>query len=60
MDEECVRPGDPTDLSFLAKMNNQLTSHPHFIGHMKADIKTQKTMGRDVITFNIAKNYQFI
>ncbi|EDO63356.1 AGAP011726-PA, partial [Anopheles gambiae str. PEST] len=24
MDEECLRPGDPTDLSFLAKMNDNL------------------------------------
>lgn len=48
MDEECLRPGVPTDLSFLAKMNKHLTSHPHFIGHMKADLKTQKSMGRDV------------
>ena len=48
MDEECLRPGEPTDISFLAKINKNLTKHPHFIGHMKADIQTQKTMGRDV------------
>jgi myosin I len=48
MDEECLRPGDPTDMSFLAKVNKHLNSHHHFIGHQKADIKTQKTMGRDV------------
>ncbi|XP_077299658.1 unconventional myosin 61F isoform X2 [Arctopsyche grandis] len=47
MDEECLRPGVPTDLSFLAKMNKHLASHDHFIGHMKADLKTQKSMGRD-------------
>ena len=50
MDEECLRPGDPTDLSFLEKLNSNLSSHPHYISHMKADIKTQKIMGRDVRT----------
>lgn len=48
MDEECLRPGDPTDMSFLEKLNSNLNSHPHYISHMKADIQTQKTMGRDV------------
>ncbi|KAK0178646.1 hypothetical protein PV327_007520 [Microctonus hyperodae] len=47
MDEECLRPGDPTDLSFLEKLNANLSNHPHYISHMKADIQTQKTMGRD-------------
>lgn len=47
MDEECLRPGDPTDMSFLEKLNSNLNSHPHYISHMKADIQTQKTMGRD-------------
>ncbi|XP_033231321.1 unconventional myosin IC isoform X2 [Belonocnema kinseyi] len=47
MDEECLRPGDPTDLSFLEKLNSNLSSHPHYISHMKADIQTQKIMGRD-------------
>ncbi|XP_034942192.1 unconventional myosin IC isoform X2 [Chelonus insularis] len=47
MDEECLRPGEPTDLSFLEKLNVNLNSHPHYISHMKADIQTQKIMGRD-------------
>ncbi|XP_043474032.1 unconventional myosin IC isoform X3 [Leptopilina heterotoma] len=47
MDEECLRPGDPTDMSFLEKLNSNLNSHPHYISHMKADIQTQKIMGRD-------------
>ncbi|XP_043282313.1 unconventional myosin IC [Venturia canescens] len=47
MDEECLRPGEPTDLSFLEKLNFNLNSHPHFISHMKADVRTQKIMGRD-------------
>ncbi|XP_046992260.1 unconventional myosin IC isoform X1 [Schistocerca americana] len=47
MDEECLRPGEPTDMSFLNKMNENLSDHPHYISHKKADIKTQKIMGRD-------------
>ncbi|KAK0170717.1 hypothetical protein PV328_008530 [Microctonus aethiopoides] len=47
MDEECLRPGDPTDLSFLEKLNANLSNHPHYISHMKADLQTQKKMGRD-------------
>lgn len=31
MDEECLRPGDPTDLTLLEKMNERLESHPHYI-----------------------------
>lgn len=48
MDEECLRPGDATDTSFLHKMTDNLSSHVHYISHKKADTKTQKTMGRDV------------
>lgn len=48
LDEECLRPGDPTDLSFLEKLNFHLNNHPHYISHMKSDIQTQKIMGRDV------------
>uniref|UniRef100_A0A182NPP3 Myosin motor domain-containing protein n=1 Tax=Anopheles dirus TaxID=7168 RepID=A0A182NPP3_9DIPT len=47
MDEECLRPGDPTDLSFLTKMNDNLGSHPHYICHSRASTTVQKTMGRD-------------
>ncbi|XP_012274963.1 myosin-IB isoform X2 [Orussus abietinus] len=47
MDEECLRPGDPTDISFLDKMNSNLLGHQHYISHMKADLQTQKTLGRD-------------
>ncbi|XP_060520350.1 unconventional myosin IC-like [Cylas formicarius] len=47
MDEECLRPGDPNDLTLLAKLNKQLGYHNHYISHMKADSKLQKIMGRD-------------
>lgn len=48
MDEECLRPGDPNDKTLLAKLNNRLGYHEHYISHMKADIKLQKIMSRDV------------
>lgn len=48
MDEECLRPGDPTDTTLLAKLNKNLYRHGHYISHQKADIKLQKIMGRDV------------
>lgn len=47
MDEECLRPGEPTDLSLLAKLNEHLDGHPHYVSHRRADKKTQKTMARE-------------
>ncbi|CAG9768110.1 unnamed protein product [Ceutorhynchus assimilis] len=47
MDEECLRPGDPNDLTLLAKLDKQLSYHNHYISHKKADVKLQKIMGRD-------------
>ena len=48
MDEECLRPGEPTDKSFLAKMNENLSSHEHYISHKKAGKDLQKSMTREV------------
>lgn len=48
MDEECLRPGDPTDISLLAKLDQRLDYHKHYISHKKADPKLQKILGRDV------------
>lgn len=47
MDEECLRPGDATDKTLLAKMDNRLEGHRHYISHKKADVALQKVMGRD-------------
>uniref|UniRef100_A0A1A9ZS32 Myosin motor domain-containing protein n=1 Tax=Glossina pallidipes TaxID=7398 RepID=A0A1A9ZS32_GLOPL len=47
LDEECLRPGDPTDITFLAKLTDQLANHAHYLCHQKAPIQIQKTMGRD-------------
>ncbi|XP_045772593.1 unconventional myosin IC isoform X2 [Maniola jurtina] len=47
LDDECLRPGDATDLSFLEKLSQRLDGHAHFKSHQKVDSKTQKIMGRD-------------
>ena len=48
-DEECVRPGEPTDDTFLAKMSNNIGSHAHFISHQSAaDTATRKSIARTV------------
>ncbi|XP_034239658.1 unconventional myosin IC isoform X2 [Thrips palmi] len=47
LDEECLRPGEPTDLSLLAKFNEHLDGHPHYVCHRTADKQTQKTMQRE-------------
>ncbi|KAG5865168.1 hypothetical protein JTB14_014250, partial [Gonioctena quinquepunctata] len=61
MDEECLRPGEPNDLTLLAKLNTNLSYHPHYISHQKADIKLQKILGRDefrLIHYAGAVNYK--
>lgn len=30
-DEECLRPGEATDLTFLEKMEETIGGHPHFV-----------------------------
>ncbi|CAG9786936.1 unnamed protein product [Diatraea saccharalis] len=47
LDDECLRPGDATDASFLEKLTQSLDGHRHYKSHRKADSKTQKLMGRD-------------
>lgn len=47
MDEECVRPGEPTDLTFLDKLSQTHSAHAHFISHLSADTATRKTIERD-------------
>ncbi|CAG4982812.1 unnamed protein product [Colias eurytheme] len=47
LDDECLRPGDASDLSFLEKLSQKLDGHAHYKSHRKVDVKTQKLMGRD-------------
>lgn len=50
MDEECLRPGDTSDFSFLEKMDKMLSSHNHYLSHKVANNQTRKSLTRDVIT----------
>uniref|UniRef100_A0A8C9SYC2 Myosin Ic, paralog b n=1 Tax=Scleropages formosus TaxID=113540 RepID=A0A8C9SYC2_SCLFO len=47
LDEECLRPGDASDLTFLEKLENTVGGHAHFVTHKLADGKTRKVMGRE-------------
>ena len=47
MGEECLRPGEANDLTFLTKMNELLHGHPHYLSHAKGDKKIKKTIERD-------------
>uniref|UniRef100_A0A8D0GKM0 Unconventional myosin-Ic n=2 Tax=Sphenodon punctatus TaxID=8508 RepID=A0A8D0GKM0_SPHPU len=47
LDEECLRPGDATDMTFLEKLEDTVKNHPHFLTHKLADQKTRKSMGRE-------------
>lgn len=33
LDEECLRPGEATDATFLAKMNTHLAEHKHYFSY---------------------------
>uniref|UniRef100_A0AAQ4RRK7 Myosin Ic, paralog b n=1 Tax=Gasterosteus aculeatus aculeatus TaxID=481459 RepID=A0AAQ4RRK7_GASAC len=47
LDEECLRPGETCDASFLEKLEDTLGGHPHFVTHKLANGKTRKAMGRE-------------
>ncbi|XP_065831638.1 unconventional myosin-Ic-like [Oscarella lobularis] len=47
LDEECVRPGDVNDLTFLTKMNKLVGKHPHYLSHETADYEARKFLGRE-------------
>ncbi|KAK5928882.1 hypothetical protein CgunFtcFv8_010164 [Champsocephalus gunnari] len=47
LDEECLRPGDANDLTFLEKLEDTVGGHAHFVTHKLADTKTRKVMARD-------------
>ncbi|XP_029684938.1 unconventional myosin-Ih [Takifugu rubripes] len=46
LDEECLRPGDATDLTFLERLEENMGNHPHFVSHKLADKMTRKTLER--------------
>ncbi|XP_057688442.1 unconventional myosin-Ih [Corythoichthys intestinalis] len=46
LDEECLRPGEATDLTFLERLEDKMGNHPHFVSHKLADKKTRRTLER--------------
>ncbi|KAM9857812.1 unconventional myosin-Ih [Aulostomus maculatus] len=46
LDEECLRPGEATDLTFLERLEEKMANHPHFVTHKLADKMTRKTLER--------------
>ncbi|KAF4012188.1 hypothetical protein G4228_003766 [Cervus hanglu yarkandensis] len=46
LDEECLRPGEATDLTFLEKLEDTVKHHPHFLTHKLADQRTRKSLDR--------------
>jgi myosin-1 len=47
LDDECLRPGDVSDQTFLVKLIEIVGSHNHFITHEKLDYEGRKTIERD-------------
>ncbi|XP_045109044.1 unconventional myosin IC-like isoform X2 [Portunus trituberculatus] len=48
LDEECLRPGDATDATFLTKMNSHLAKHKHYFSYDTSDnAKVKKTINKD-------------
>ncbi|XP_078478514.1 LOW QUALITY PROTEIN: unconventional myosin-Ic-like, partial [Lampetra planeri] len=47
LDEECMRPGETCDVSFLDKLEDAFSSHPHFITHKLANGKMRRMLSRE-------------
>ncbi|CAJ1064185.1 unconventional myosin-Ic [Xyrichtys novacula] len=47
LDEECLRPGETCDVSFLEKLEDTLGGHPHFVTHKLANGKTRRVLSRE-------------
>jgi len=43
LDEECLRPGDPTALTLLEKFNAHFGNHKHYVS--RATSRSDKTLG---------------
>ncbi|KAL5477102.1 hypothetical protein EMCRGX_G023847 [Ephydatia muelleri] len=47
LDEECLRPGDVSDSTFLAKLMKTVPKHKHLIVHETSGYEGRKTIGRN-------------
>lgn len=43
LDEECIRPGQASDETFLTKLNKSLAGHDHYQSYETADAKARRT-----------------
>lgn len=48
LDEECLRPGNVTDMTFLEKMNTACATHPHYESRGCKKNQSDKTLAIDV------------
>ena len=48
LDDECLRPGDVSDDTFLDKLSKSVGTHPHFVCHETTDYEGRKELARDV------------
>lgn len=44
LDEECLRPGNATDLTFLEKLNQACQNHPHYESKALKKCQNDKTL----------------
>nr|WEL12766.1 myosin class I B [Halisarca dujardinii] len=47
LDDECLRPGDVSDDTFLDKLSKSVGTHPHFVCHVTTDYEGRKELARD-------------
>jgi myosin-1 len=47
LDDECLRPGDVSDETFLDKLSKSVGTHPHFVSHETTDYEGRKELARD-------------
>lgn len=47
LDEECLRPGEVSDITFLDKMEKTIGEHAHFISHATSGYSERKTIQRE-------------
>jgi len=47
LDEECLRPGEANDKTFLDKLSKNLGGHPHFLSHSTGSSQQKKTILRE-------------
>ncbi|XP_065839410.1 unconventional myosin-Ia-like isoform X2 [Oscarella lobularis] len=47
LDDDCLRPGNPTDLAFLRKLNQKCISHAHYESRASRNLLGQHSLGQD-------------